>query len=1195
MDNFGYRGGKIDGNAHDVEHVIPTLMIGLGGTGKQILTRVRKRLYDKFGRPSFPFLRTVAFDTDVQPADGVPHDETELDYANAMMTAAEGELHSVEIGGTGYQLARESFTQRNDPRYRRWMHPDFFELVDETSVTQGSGAYRQAGRLAFISHYSMIQQVIDRELQNIRAYVQDRNRHEDGIPFQVDREHLDVTIVTSIAGGTGAGMFIDLAYLIKDMLSSVPQVSENRTNRNFDPAGVTSHLTMIAVMPTAFAAQDSAKKDRFRLNAYSALLEMEHYNTIRPDDNVFLEESDVRRQSDDPIEFTCNWNGEGDLTIPGRPWNSCYLIDDVNDKNRGSIRKTSDVQQMIADYLFMDIGDNAFATKKRSLRSNYADLSTSITYAPVHDPRAGESPGNATDQNKELLYENRYGCSFSSFGLSEIYIDPERMRRSASYRLAANLIRQRWLGNAETVSANAYKKWSQHDLFSPDIPGAERLGYKPDHLIDELLREEGKDWQESIKRSLDRLSTMNPRTTAPKDLLNKLYSALTTIRDSVDGALAADAGTIRQTMEDRVRNLRGHSGQIGQLRERLDRRTRDRVNEVGVRPVLKLLENYQKDLAKQREFAANLGRQPAQTPEQIVARLDDALHVPKPCHKAAVKIEFRKACQIGRAAAIQWCRTAAAALLDGIFADALKTVSLTEDNSLGVRYAAWRDFLDTRSNKANICGELDARFDQFRKQPETDRRIPLVPDWDAARYDREINTELIVNNPDVGAHSKQIEHFDWGRAERLILSAMSEEWDAKSRCGIIEKWYGRRKRIASSLPDIANSAMLACSRPLGHDFGLSECSDGNVAAELISRDDCDQLLGRMVDASAPYLPSIPYQRRSVIEVVWKNMLGVTSGDDSDHAATIARKVQKLSQQDSDDRKRDAFDPQNSTFAFEPSKLVLHRELRGIPAHFYFRLRELHEHYHQAKMKEDRKTCHMSFRQSFGDLPDIKLIDAEEYRDISQNAVDVYRGLVLGFVTATEDGMFHVKVKDIFMKIEISLGSRIGRIVKHACCRPNVRSFLRDRWDKWEEYVADAKNLAVFYNAIQQNMQRVALAVKSGGEGGEMMTPPPRNCLDKLLRETEKLLCRADNGKAYFELLRTRDPMDPESDAADKRFDEICEHVRTTCLKPAHAGLPILQVVSDNVKNVRFPIPEDQDSIAGDNAAGEEGSDNAPDA
>ena len=89
MDNFGYRGGKIDGNAHDVEHVIPTLMIGLGGTGKQILTRVRKRLYDKFGRPSFPFLRTVAFDTDVQPADGVPHDETELDYANAMMTAAQ--------------------------------------------------------------------------------------------------------------------------------------------------------------------------------------------------------------------------------------------------------------------------------------------------------------------------------------------------------------------------------------------------------------------------------------------------------------------------------------------------------------------------------------------------------------------------------------------------------------------------------------------------------------------------------------------------------------------------------------------------------------------------------------------------------------------------------------------------------------------------------------------------------------------------------------------------------------------------------------------------------------------------------------------------------------------------------------------------------------------------------------------------
>ena len=342
MAEYDFRGGASVGT-DKIEEVIPTLFIGLGGTGKQILTRLRKRLYDKYGSASFPFLRTIAFDTNDQLADGVPTGEDEAEYANVLMKTGQGELYNVEIGSNGYQLARASFNQRNDLRYQQWMHPDFFELVDETSVTQGSGAYRQAGRLAFVSHYRNIQRVIDRELQQIRAYVQDRNRHGDGLPFDVDQRHLDVTIVTSFSGGTGAGMFLDMAYLVKDMLSIDPQVDENRTNRLFDPAGVTSHVTLIAVMPTAFTIADTAKRDRFRLNAYASLLEMEYYNTVRPEDNVFVNEGATRGRNDDAIQFVCNWNGSGEVSIPGRPWNTCYLIDDVNDRNRGAERQTSDV------------------------------------------------------------------------------------------------------------------------------------------------------------------------------------------------------------------------------------------------------------------------------------------------------------------------------------------------------------------------------------------------------------------------------------------------------------------------------------------------------------------------------------------------------------------------------------------------------------------------------------------------------------------------------------------------------------------------------------------------------------------------------------------------------------------------------------------------------------------------------------
>ena len=64
------------------------------------------------------------------------------------------------------------------------------------------------------------------------------------------------------------------------------------------------------------------------------------------------------------------------------------------------------VQQMIADYLFLDIGNNPFATEKRSLRSNHADLNQNLTFSEVHDLRGADTTNDDDEQQKNLLYEN---------------------------------------------------------------------------------------------------------------------------------------------------------------------------------------------------------------------------------------------------------------------------------------------------------------------------------------------------------------------------------------------------------------------------------------------------------------------------------------------------------------------------------------------------------------------------------------------------------------------------------------------------------------------------------------------------------------------------------------------------------------------------------------------------------------------
>ena len=45
---------------------VPTLYVGLGGTGKDVLLRLRWWIFDKWRRPSLPFTKFLWLDTDVQ-------------------------------------------------------------------------------------------------------------------------------------------------------------------------------------------------------------------------------------------------------------------------------------------------------------------------------------------------------------------------------------------------------------------------------------------------------------------------------------------------------------------------------------------------------------------------------------------------------------------------------------------------------------------------------------------------------------------------------------------------------------------------------------------------------------------------------------------------------------------------------------------------------------------------------------------------------------------------------------------------------------------------------------------------------------------------------------------------------------------------------------------------------------------------
>lgn len=1153
---------------NNFESFVPTLFIGLGGTGKEILQRFRKSLYEEYGSSSTPFAQTLVFDTDMQEGTDIPKGEDAAAYANVRLRADKGEWFTVEIKPDLYEQARADFTKKNDRRYEKWLHPEFFKFVPEASVRDGSGGYRQAGRLAFFIHYKKIREAIEGKLAEMSAYMADANlRAKDN--FNVESDALEVVIISSLAGGTGAGMFMDVAYLVRDILSNNPKF---RRKAQFDPAGLNSNVTFIALMPTAYTRKDAAMKDRFQLNGYSSMLELEHYNTPRPEDNFFQSDEDGRptiRFRD--IQFKVNWDDPSGVekVIDGRPWHTCYLIDDVNDKNRRAHRELSDVHQMVADYLFMDLGNNPFAIQKRSVRSNHAPLSSNMVIAEVHDPNPISTTGDEDrPRGRDILYENKYGCSYSTYGLAEIYIDPDRMRRCASYRLASQMIRKRLISQNQHGD-NDYTKWSDADLYKEETTagaGAEKLSFVPNELARAVLRENDTDWIAWVEGIFAQLEKRDPANTPLKSLEEELRAGLNRIKNLIAGQpVAGITGTIKDTLEKRSRDFRGGTN-IGPLRERLDRRSRQRVSELGLLPVLRLLEEYSSQLDKSRDEASKWAKRPSPNIDNMLARLTDALRVPMPCKKSATRIVYQKTVAEAKQEALVWLRNTAAKYLDGIYDDALRYVKKGETDvlhdSLHNRYTTWLEFLENADeNKVSVCEELDNKFELFRQQPETDRRIPLVPNWNGEAYDTEINSSLIQHK-EVGADPVQTRVFDWGRAVNVILTSLGQT----NACTLIEGWYKQHAHDADVMPEIVESVAAASRTALSKKFGMAHFANGNVVNYLIAQPKVDRqkLLQRMIDGSAPYIPSVAGQRS--YDPVWRNLMGITAGSDGKvNKERLGDEIKGISAANSDDKNRDAI---NDGLDCSESRLILLRELAGIPLHYSTRLSDLRDAYYSTAMRVFRMTCHLRYRETAEDLPDIELINDEEYERIANQVNAVIRGILLRFVSCTDEGMFSVRVPDEFQERTYDLGSRINRVVKHACRVQEVRTFLQKRWAKWKDQVATTKHLAIFYNTVQQNLQQFPSTVPAGENQNSV--PPIQNCFRKLLYAAEKDLVSAPDGQKYFDLLRRRDTMDAGSDQWKSQFDSLSEHIRKTCLITACDSMPFLQVDDTKIANVKWP-------------------------
>jgi len=358
------------------QEFMPTILIGLGGTGKEVLLRIRRQFVEKYGSiDNFPITSYLYIDTDNAPSEesGIAR---ERDYLINEIDFQPSEKIFNPVNPSDY------INRINDvPHIKKWLNTSG-EIGKLGTMNTGAGQIRPAARLAFYHNFDEISQ----KLLSAKARITDSrsiNLVKDKHKIKnVNTEKINVYVITSVSGGTGSGMFVDFGFLIRNI---------------FKNQAISS---CYLVLPKIFQGYG---KERVFANGYAALTELEYYNLKNT--------------------FSVSWKKNEPNTFQPGVYDDVYLIDGENYKNLSlSDMSNRDIYKMIADTIFQDFSNSDFANYKRGVRVNLVQYKQRLY------------PDDVT------VTENTFSRKYSTLGQSTISLPVDRIILSCAYKLCEEII-----------------------------------------------------------------------------------------------------------------------------------------------------------------------------------------------------------------------------------------------------------------------------------------------------------------------------------------------------------------------------------------------------------------------------------------------------------------------------------------------------------------------------------------------------------------------------------------------------------------------------------------------------------------------------------------------------------------------------------------------------------------------------------
>ena len=275
------------------------LYVGLGGTGMNALLHTKKMFIETYGEVP-PMIAFLGVDTD---GDAYKK-ELPSKYGPVSLDPNEQTPIQVEDAQAAYTTSHRHFS---------WVHPD--NVFALTSMTKGAGQIRTNGRFALTCNFEDLSNKVRDAVGRITAAnIKANPKYDADFVGEVE-----VHMVFSMSGGTGAGTFINMAYVIRHALGKCK-------------------LTGYAVLPDVFETMSQYGMERVKPNTYGSIMDLDYFMHLAGTEGLQFDYVTTTQE------------------IKNRPFSAFFFIDNKN-KGGDTYSNVDQLAEMISLALVTSSGE----------------------------------------------------------------------------------------------------------------------------------------------------------------------------------------------------------------------------------------------------------------------------------------------------------------------------------------------------------------------------------------------------------------------------------------------------------------------------------------------------------------------------------------------------------------------------------------------------------------------------------------------------------------------------------------------------------------------------------------------------------------------------------------------------------------------------------------------------------------------